>query len=57
MITHNHGHIVNIASLASFLTQAANVDYGATKVGLLAFHEGLKQELKHVYNAPGVRAS
>ncbi|KAF5254123.1 hypothetical protein FANTH_1005 [Fusarium anthophilum] len=57
MITHNHGHIVNIASLASFLTQAANVDYGATKVGLLAFHEGLKQELRHIYNAPGVRAT
>ncbi|KAF9773330.1 hypothetical protein IL306_008885 [Fusarium sp. DS 682] len=57
MLTHNHGHIVNIASLASFLTQAANVDYGATKVGLLAFHEGLKQELRHIYNAPGVRAT
>ncbi|KAF5646981.1 tyrosinase central domain protein [Fusarium tjaetaba] len=57
MIKNNHGHIVNIASLASFLTQAANVDYGATKVGLLAFHEGLKQELRHIYNAPGVRAT
>ncbi|WKT54471.1 Short-chain dehydrogenase/reductase SDR [Fusarium oxysporum f. sp. vasinfectum] len=57
MISHNHGHIVNIASLASFMTQAANVDYGASKVGVLAFHEGLKQELNHIYKAPAVRAT
>ncbi|SPO01993.1 related to a retinal short-chain dehydrogenase/reductase [Cephalotrichum gorgonifer] len=57
MISQNHGHIVNIASMASFSTQAANVDYAASKVGLLAFHEGIKQELKHVYKAPAVRAT
>jgi len=57
MVRRNHGHIVNIASLASFSTQANNVDYGASKAGLLAMHEGLKQELKHIHMAPAVRAT
>ncbi|GJC80639.1 dehydrogenase RED2 [Colletotrichum liriopes] len=57
MVARNHGHVINIASMASFSTQACNVDYAASKVGILAFHEGLKQELKHVYNAPAVRAT
>ncbi|KAL9566526.1 hypothetical protein ACKAV7_009441 [Fusarium commune] len=57
MIRRNHGHIVNVGSLASFATQASNVDYGCTKSGLLAFHEGLLQELRHIYKAPLVRAS
>ncbi|KAM5347638.1 hypothetical protein ACJ41O_007462 [Fusarium nematophilum] len=55
MVRRNHGHIVNVGSLASFSTQASNVDYGCTKSGLLAFHEGLSQELKHIYKAPLVR--
>ncbi|EWY88029.1 hypothetical protein FOYG_09391 [Fusarium oxysporum NRRL 32931] len=57
MIRRNHGHVVNVGSLASFATQASNVDYGCTKSGLLAFHEGLLQELRHIYKAPLVRAS
>ncbi|KAF4415969.1 short-chain dehydrogenase reductase [Fusarium acutatum] len=57
MIKRDHGHIVNIASQASFATQATNVAYGSTKVGLLAFHEGLAQELRHIYRAPRVRTS
>jgi short-subunit dehydrogenase len=57
MIAANHGHIVNIASLASFSTQASNVDYAASKAGVLAFHEGIQQELKHTYKARAVRAT
>jgi len=57
MVAKNRGHIVNVGSMASFSTQANNVDYGATKSGVLAFHEGLLQELKHVYKAPAVRAT
>ncbi|KAF4336970.1 retinal short-chain dehydrogenase reductase [Fusarium beomiforme] len=57
MVKQNHGHIVNVASQASFATQATNVDYGATKSGVLSFHEGLAQELRHLYNAPRVRTS
>lgn len=55
MVKRNHGHIVNLASQASFATQASNVEYACTKAGLLAFHEGLGQELRHVYKAPLVR--
>ncbi|RGP81823.1 hypothetical protein FLONG3_18 [Fusarium longipes] len=57
MVKQNHGHIVNVASQASFATQATNVDYGATKSALLSFHEGLAQELRHLYKAPRVRTS
>lgn len=57
MIKHNHGHIVTIASLASFLVHAQNVDYTCTKASALAFHEGIAQELKSRYNANKVRTT
>ncbi|KAJ5207752.1 hypothetical protein N7449_002131 [Penicillium cf. viridicatum] len=57
MVKGNHGHIVTVASMASFITGAQNVDYACTKVGALAFHEGLTQELRHSYNAKKVRTS
>ncbi|KAI8269163.1 Dehydrogenase RED2 [Colletotrichum sp. SAR11_239] len=55
MIKRNHGHVVTIASMASFVTGVQNVDYSCTKVGALALHEGLAQELRHRYHAPKVR--
>jgi all-trans-retinol dehydrogenase (NAD+) len=55
MIRRNHGHVVTIASLASFLVHARNVDYTCTKAAALAFHEGLSAELKNHYEAPKVR--
>lgn len=57
MIKQNHGHVVTIASMASFVTIAGNTDYSCTKAAALAFHEGLTQELKYRYNAPHVRTS
>ncbi|KAK7417252.1 hypothetical protein QQX98_004686 [Neonectria punicea] len=57
MMKRNHGHIVNIASMASFSTQASNVDYGCSKAAVLSFSEGLAQELRHVYKAPMMRTS
>lgn len=57
LIKNNHGHIVTIASMASFLCQASNVDYASTKAGVLAFHEGIGQELRYRYNAPAVRTT
>ncbi|KAH7127476.1 hypothetical protein EDB81DRAFT_600489, partial [Dactylonectria macrodidyma] len=57
MIDQNHGHIITIASMASFVTVASNVDYCCSKAAALAFHEGLVQELKHKYNASKVNAS
>ncbi|KEF51783.1 uncharacterized protein A1O9_12120 [Exophiala aquamarina CBS 119918] len=52
MVEKNHGHVVNVASMASFLAIAGNASYAATKVGLLAFHESLASELKSRYGAP-----
>ncbi|KAJ6109940.1 NAD(P)-binding protein [Penicillium sp. IBT 16267x] len=57
MVSRNHGHVVSVASLASFTTSAINVDYACAKSAALAFYEGLSQELRHIYKAPGVRNS
>lgn len=55
MIQNNHGHIITISSMASFVTGVHNVDYACSKIGTLALHEGLAQELRHRYKAPKVR--
>lgn len=55
MIKANHGHVVTIASMASFVAVGEIVDYCCSKVSALAFHEGLRQELRYWYNAPKVR--
>lgn len=57
MLAKNKGHIMSVASLASFATIAGAVDYGCTKAALLAFHEGLTQELKHRYKCPQIKTS
>jgi short-subunit dehydrogenase len=57
MVDRNHGHVVTVASMGSFMTQASNVDYACTKAAALAFHEGINQELKILYNAPSVRTT
>ncbi|KAJ5432385.1 Dehydrogenase RED2 [Penicillium daleae] len=57
MIRANHGHVVTIASMASFVALGEMADYCCSKVSALAFHESLRQELKFWYNAPGVRTS
>lgn len=57
MIEKNHGHVVTVASMASFMALASNASYSATKVGVLAFHEALASELKSRYGAPKVRTT
>ncbi|KAJ8610945.1 hypothetical protein MRB53_038249 [Persea americana] len=57
MIKNNHGHVVTIASIATFVTIPQVVDYSCTKAAALAFHEGLAMELKTRYNADKVRAT
>lgn len=57
MIAKKKGHIMSTASLAAFLGLAGMVDYSCTKAGLIAFHEGLTQELKHRYMAPQIKTS
>ncbi|KAH6998081.1 hypothetical protein BKA56DRAFT_664708 [Ilyonectria sp. MPI-CAGE-AT-0026] len=55
MVTNNHGMIVTVSSYAAWLTIPNMVDYGASKAGALAFHEGLSAELTTRYKAPKVR--
>ncbi|WEW57896.1 hypothetical protein PRK78_003363 [Emydomyces testavorans] len=55
MISQNHGMVVTIASLAAYVTSSNMVDYSASKVAALAFHEGLATELNTRYNARKVR--
>ncbi|KAK3313346.1 hypothetical protein B0H66DRAFT_565922 [Apodospora peruviana] len=57
MVQRNKGHIVTVASIASFVALATAADYSATKAGALAFHESLASEIKHQYKAPGVLTS
>ncbi|KAF3387464.1 Short-chain dehydrogenase/reductase [Penicillium rolfsii] len=57
MIKANHGHVVTIASMASFVALGEMADYCCSKASALAFHESLRQELKSWYHAPGVRTS
>ncbi|KAH7161770.1 hypothetical protein EDB81DRAFT_925474 [Dactylonectria macrodidyma] len=54
MIQLNKGHVVTVASIASFIALATAADYSATKAGALAFHESLACELKQYYKAPNV---
>ena len=54
MIQNNKGHIVTVASIASFVALATAAPYSATKAGALAFHESLAAEIKHQYKAPSV---
>ena len=55
MIERNHGHVVTVASMASFVALGEMIDYCCSKASALAFHEGLGQELKHWYKATGVK--
>lgn len=39
MVTRNHGHILNVASMSAFIPPAGLADYSASKAGMVAFHE------------------
>ena len=57
MVQLNKGHVVTVASIASFVALATAADYSATKAGALAFHESLASEIKHQYKAPNILAT
>lgn len=57
MIEKRKGHIVSIASMASFVASSNIVDYSCTKVAALAFHEGLRSELRKVYECPEIKTT
>jgi len=54
MVKKNKGHIITVASVASFVALPTAADYAATKAGALAFHETLSTEMSHIYKAPEV---
>ncbi|KAG9247346.1 hypothetical protein BJ878DRAFT_195063 [Calycina marina] len=57
MIKKNHGHVVTVASMASFVVHAQNTDYACTKASSQAFHEGLSSELVSRFDAPDVKTT
>ncbi|KXJ85884.1 hypothetical protein Micbo1qcDRAFT_127170 [Microdochium bolleyi] len=57
MLAANKGHIVTIASLASFVALPYGGAYAATKAAALAFHEALACEIKHIHANPAVVCS
>ncbi|CRG91273.1 Short-chain dehydrogenase/reductase family 16C member 6 [Talaromyces islandicus] len=57
MVKRNHGHIITIASAASFVGLGEMTDYSCSKASALAFHEGLTQEIRLWYKAKKVRTS
>ena len=58
MIEKNHGQIIiTVSSMASFVTIACNVSYSQMKSSAHAFHEGLGQEIRHIYGSKKIRTS
>lgn len=58
MVKRNHGHIVTVASMASYTGGAAHLlSYSCSKASAMAFHEGLAQEIVHMHKAPRVRTT
>lgn len=57
MVKQNHGHVITIASMASFVAIGEMADYCGSKASAMAFHESLTQELRTWYKAPKVRTS
>ncbi|KHN97099.1 short-chain dehydrogenase/reductase 2 [Metarhizium album ARSEF 1941] len=57
MVAANKGHVMTVASMASFIPLPKGADYAATKAAALSFHESLAVELRHVHGADRVLAS
>ncbi|KAK3627163.1 hypothetical protein LTR56_019377 [Elasticomyces elasticus] len=55
MIADKKGHVVSLASMASFLSGPGLAPYAGTKAAVLALHEGLQQECRAIYNAPEIK--
>ncbi|KAI0118238.1 hypothetical protein GGR51DRAFT_207881 [Nemania sp. FL0031] len=54
MIEMNKGHVVTVASIASFVALPTSAHYSASKASALSFHESLTCELRHCHKAPNV---
>lgn len=56
MMARRKGHIVSLASMASYTGVASLADYCASKAAVLGMHESLVQELAHRYGDRGGHA-
>jgi all-trans-retinol dehydrogenase (NAD+) len=54
MLANKKGHIVSIASMASFFTTPGITDYSCSKAAVLAFNEGLSTELRTIHRCPEI---
>jgi all-trans-retinol dehydrogenase (NAD+) len=50
MVKANKGHIVGLASMASFVAPPGIVDYASTKAAVLAFHEGTNSNYREIFH-------
>lgn len=57
MVEQNHGHILTVASMASYTGPPGISVYGMSKAAALSFHESLTMELLHFHKTPKVRTS
>ncbi|GAA5873445.1 hypothetical protein JCM8547_005436 [Rhodosporidiobolus lusitaniae] len=64
MAREGHGHVITIASSTGYHQAATGVAYCSSKAAALSFHEGLTEELRHLYpsapsspNAAAIRTS
>jgi NADP-dependent 3-hydroxy acid dehydrogenase YdfG len=54
LVAQGHGHIVNTASLAGFISLPGNAPYNVSKHGVVTLSEGLKAELENANVDVGV---
>ncbi|KAI1129263.1 NAD(P)-binding protein [Nemania abortiva] len=54
MVEMNKGHVVTVASIASFVTLPTVAHYSASKASAHTFHEALTVELKYYHKAPNI---
>ncbi|KAG9963546.1 NAD(P)-binding protein, partial [Aureobasidium melanogenum] len=57
MLAKKKGHVVSIASMASFFTTPGITDYSCSKAAVLAFNEGLSTELRTIHRCPEIKTS
>ena len=57
LVSHNHGHLLVLASQTCYLATAGVVDYAASKAASHALYEGLHSEIRHTPGAQKVRIS
>ncbi|RMZ15686.1 hypothetical protein D0860_01448 [Hortaea werneckii] len=52
MVANKKGHIVTVASMASFVSPPSMVSYCNTKAAALSFHDGLRSEARVIHDCP-----